>query len=346
MKFAINAAWLAGAVGLALWSLPAYAANDQLIAAAKAEGKVVWYTTMIVDQAVRPIVAAFEAAYPGIKVEFARGNSGDTALKVINEGQAGNRLGDVFDGTGTYASVKAAGMVAPYVPDSAANLAAEFKDPDGYWHAANIYYLTAAYNTDLVSAEDAPKTYEDLLDPKWKGQMAWAVTPEPTGAAGFVGNVLMSMGEEKGMAYLKKLAGQKITNMSSSQRTVLDRTILGESPIALMIFNHHVPISKEKGAPVEWMRMEPLVSSASLIGLVKNAPHPNAGKLLIDFILSNPGQQVIANASYLPSNPNVNVQYPELLPTGPKPFKANFMSPDVVEKNLAEWIDIVNTIFM
>lgn len=346
MKSVANAMLAATVAGLVCWASSARAASNELIAAAKTEGKVVWYTTMIVDQAVRPIAAAFEKKYPGVKVEFARGNSGDMALKVINEGQARNRIGDVFDGTGTYSSIRAADMVAPYTPDSAASLAPEFKDPKGYWHAENFYYLTAAYNTDQVTAEEAPKTYEDLLDPKWKGQMAWAVTPEPTGAAGFVGNILMTMGEEKGMDYLRKLAAQKITNMTSSQRTVLDRTILGESPIALMIFNHHVPISQEKGAPVEWIRMEPLVSSASLIGLVKDAPHPNAGKLLIDFILSDEGQEAVAAAGYLPSNPNVKIPHAELLPTGPKPFKANFMSPEVVDENLKKWIEIVNKTFM
>lgn len=335
-----------GLAGALLWSSVANAASNQLIEAAKKEGKVVWYTTMIVDQAVRPIAAAFEARYPGIKVEYSRGNSGDVALKVINEGQAGNRVGDVFDGTGSYSSIKAAGMVAPYIPDSAPSLPAEAKDPEGYWHAENFYYLTAAYNTDLVSKEEAPKTFEDLLDPKWKGQMAWAVTPEPTGAAGFVGTMLMTMGEEKGMEYLKKLATQKITNITSSQRTVLDRTILGESPIALMIFNHHVPISQEKGAPVEWIRMEPLIASASVIGLVKDAPHPNAAKLFIDFMESAEGQQAVADAGYLPANPNAKVSHPELLPTGPQPFKINFITPDTIDKNLKKWIDVVNKTFM
>lgn len=324
---------------------PIHAASPELIEAANKEGTVVWYTTMIIDQAVRPMVAAFEAKYPDVTVEFTRAGSGDTALKVINEGQAGRPMGDVFDGTSTFSSVMPAGMVAPYSPDSAADYPDDLKDPDGYWHALNAYFLTAGYNTDLVSAEDAPKTFEDLLDPKWQGQMVWSAEPEPVAGPGFVGNMLMTMGEEQGMAYLDKLADQKITNMMASQRAVLDRVILGDFPLALMIFNHHVGISQADGAPVDWIRMEPVVSSASLLGLIKEGPHPNAGMLLIDFILSEEGQTVLASTGYLPTHPNVAAKNPALLSTGPEPFEVRFMSPKTVDENLKSWNKIFSEKF-
>ena len=324
----------------------AQAASPELIAAAEEEGKVVWYTTLIIDQAVRPIAAAFEEKYPGITVEFTRAGSGDTALKIINEGQAGRVMGDVFDGTATFSSVMPAGFVEPYVPDSAAAYPDELKDPEGYWHALNAYFLTAGYNTDLVSEEEAPKTFDDLLDPKWKGQMVWSAEPEPVAAPGFVGNILLTMGEEEGTAYLDKLAEQDITNMAASQRAVLDRVIVGDFPIGLMIFNHHVGISKGEGAPAAWIRMEPVISSASLLGLVKNGPNPNAGKLLVDYILSEEGQTVLASTGYLPTHPNVEAKDPTLLASGPEPFETRFMSPELVEENLRDWIAIFNEKFM
>ncbi len=335
----------AGVLAAALLS-PAYAASPELIAAAEEEGKVIWYTTMIVDQAVRPIAAAFEKKYPGITVEFTRAGSGDTALKIINEGQAGRVMGDVFDGTATFSSVMPAGMAEAYVPESAAAYPEELKDPGGHWHALNSYFLTAAYNTDLVSPEEAPKSFEDLLDPKWQGQMVWSVEPEPVAAPGFIGNVLLTMGEEEGMAYLDQLAAQDITNMAASQRAVLDRVIVGDFPIGLMIFNHHVGISQGEGAPIEWVRLEPVVSSASLLGLVKGGPNPNAGKLLIDYILSEEGQQVLASTGYLPTHPAVQAEDPTLVSTGPEPFEARFMSPTIVEKNLRDWVDLFNDKFM
>lgn len=326
--------------------MPGFAASPELIAAAKAEGSVVWYTTMIVDQAVRPLVAAFEAKYPEIKVEFSRAGSGDTALKLIQEGQAGKPQADVFDGTATYASVGPAGFVEPYMPDAAADYPPELHDKDGNWHALNLYFVTAGINTDMVSAEDAPKTFEDLLDPKWQGKMVWSTVPEPTAAPGFVGNVLMSMGEEKGMAYLKALSAQNITNMTSSQRTVLDRVIVGDFPIGLSVFNHHVAISQAEGAPVDWLKINPLASSASLVSLVKGGPHPNAGKLLVDFLISKEGQEALATTGYIPAHPQVPAADPSLKPSGaPDDFVANFMSPEVVAQSMPGWLEIMNAEF-
>ena len=340
----LTATAAAAATGLGFGK--ALAASPELIAAAEAEGKVVWYTTMIVNQAVRPIVAAFQKKFPKIKVEFSRAGSGDTALKIINEHQAGRMMGDVFDGTATFSSIFPAGAVAPYTPPSAAAYPDQYKDPDGYWHALNLYFLTAAYNTNMVKPDQVPKTYEDLLNPKWKEQMVWSVVPEPVAAPGFAGNMLLTKGEKEGMDYLNKLTAQKITNMSSSQRTVLDRVIVGDFPIGLMVFNHHVAISKAKGAPIEWIRMEPLVSAASLLGLIKGGPNPNAGKLLIDYILSEEGQKVLASTKYLPARPGVPALVPDLLPTGPKPFKATFMSPKIVKADLKTWIKLINEKFM
>lgn len=335
---------LAATLGL-MQASTALAASPELIEAATKEGTVTWYTTMIVDQAVRPMVEAFEATYPGISVEFSRAGGADTALKVITELQAGKASGDVFDSLSAYSAIRAADGVAPYLADSAKALPETYHDPDGWWAAPNVYFLSAAYNTDLVSADEAPQSWEDLLDPKWTDQMVWSVVPQESGAPGLVGDVLMTMGEDEGTAYLEKLAAQNITPMETSQRTVLDRVILGEFPIGLMTYTHHSPISAAKGAPVDWLRIEPVVASPNTVALIKDSPHPNAGKLLIDFILSEEGQQILADAMYLPTNPAVTAQVPDLLPNGPKPFEFTFMSPDLVKDNLGHWIEVQKTLF-
>ncbi|MCW4115451.1 extracellular solute-binding protein [Aurantimonas sp. MSK8Z-1] len=341
----LAAAAMASGLAAGFHASAAQAASQELVDAAQKEGTVVWYTSMIVDQAVRPLAEAFKAKYPKIDVQFSRASSSDTALKIINEAQAGRVMGDVFDGLGAYTSLRTADLVEPYVADSAAGIPAEFKNPDGYWAAPTVYYLSAAYNTDLVSADEAPKTFEDLLDPQWKGQIVWSIVPQESGAPGFVGNVLMTMGEEKGMDYLKKLSAQGITNMDASQRTVLDRVIVGDFPIALMTYTHHSPISAAKGAPVDWIRMQPVVGSPNTVGLVRNAPHPNAAKLLIDFIESEDGQKVLADGMYLPTNPSVKAKVPELMADGPQPFKVTMMTPEVVTPNLKHWIDVVDQLF-
>lgn len=311
-------------------------ADSNLYEAAKKEGQVVWYTTLIVKQAVRPIVAAFQKKYPGVKVRYSRANSTNTAIKVLSEGRAGRVTGDVFDGTSNAEPLKDAGLVVKWTPKGIAAFPAEYRDPEGYWSATHLYFLTPGINTSLVSKKDAPKTFEDLLDPKWRGKMAWSPRSSTSGAAGFIGNILTTMGDEKGMAYLRKLAKQKIIPVSASARKVLDQAVAGEYPIALQIFNHHTVISAKKGAPVAWIPMEPVTNVLSAIGLIKNAPHPNAGKLLIEYMLSVEGQKVLQKANYLPAMPSVPAKEPTLKPKEGG-FKANVMSQKMVHRNLKKW---------
>lgn len=331
------------AATLLMASPPARAADQALIDAAKKEGEVVWYTTVIINQLVRPLAANFEKKY-GIKVQYVRANASDTALKIINEARAGKVQADLFDGTSATPPLKQAGLVAKYVPDSAKALPSRYVDEEGQWVATHAYYMTPGFNTDLVPVKDAPKTFEDLLDPKWRGKMAWNSSTSSSGGPGFVGNVLITMGEQKGMDYLKKLAGQKIINMDVSARQLLDQAIAGEFPIALQIFNHHAVISAKKGAPVSWIPMEPVTSTLSVVSLTKDAQHPNAGKLLIDYMVSEEGQKLFEAADYLPVHPNVKPRVPELTPEGGG-FKVNIITPETLGDKLPEWKKISDQLF-
>ena len=245
--------------GIAAWLLtaaPLAAADPALIAAAKKEGEVVWYTTQIVSQLVRPVTAAFEKKY-GIKVRSTRANATETAVKILNEAKAGRLQADIFDGTTTVVPLKAEGHVLQWLPDAAKDYPAQVKDPQGYWIANNLFVITPGYNTSLIPRGKEPRTYADLLNPSLRGKMAWNGFPTSSGAGGFIGTVLTEMGEEKGRAFLRELGKQKIANLRGSAREVLDQTIAGEYSLALQIFNHHAVISAKKGAPVDWIVMEP-----------------------------------------------------------------------------------------
>src|SRR5437667_2038107 len=129
----------------------AHAADAALIAAAKKEGEVNWYSTQIISQLVRPVTAAFEKKYPGVKVRATRANATEVAIKIINESRAGRVQSDVFDGTQTVVPLKKEGFVLQWLPDWAKDYAPELKDPQGYWIASNLYIITPAYNTTLVA---------------------------------------------------------------------------------------------------------------------------------------------------------------------------------------------------
>src|SRR5882724_1090100 len=127
------------------FAFSAQAADAALIAAAKKEGTVVWYTTQIVDQVARPAAQTFEKLYPGMKVTLSRTNATTAAIKILNENRAGKNQSDVFDGTVTVVPLKKAGYVMQWLPDAAKNYPPQYKDKDGYWIATNFYVLTPAF---------------------------------------------------------------------------------------------------------------------------------------------------------------------------------------------------------
>jgi ABC-type Fe3+ transport system substrate-binding protein len=323
---------------------PAADIDPAMVDAAKKEGSVVWYSGMIVNQIVRPIVEAFETKYPGIKVQASRASGNDNALKIMNEARARRPLADMVDGTTALAPLLDAGLIAVFRPAEAARYPADAKDQAGYWTSPNVYYYTAAYNTNLVSAAEAPKTYDDLLDPKWKGKMAWTYDLTGGGPPGFLHNILTIKGQEKGMEYLRAFAKQDPVVIPAAQRVVLDKAISGEYPIALMTLSYHSTISAAKGAPIQWLKMPPMITSPNTISVLKNASHPNAARLLIEFILSTEGQKIMAANDYMPADPTVPVKDPELQPAHGN-FAVTVISPEETRTELPKWVALYHELF-
>ena len=201
--------------------------QEMLVEGAKKEGKLLWYTTLIVDQVVRPVKAAFEKEYPFIRIDFFRANSSGVVRRMLAEYQAKRYDVDIVDGTVSPTMVRRAGYLEPFYSPYLAEYPAELKDAKGFWGTTNLYFMTLGYNTNMVKPNELPKSYEDLLNPRWKGQMMWS-TSRGSGAPIFIGNVLLSMGKEAGNAYLQKLREQNIAKTTASNRQVLDLVIAGE----------------------------------------------------------------------------------------------------------------------
>jgi ABC-type Fe3+ transport system substrate-binding protein len=285
---------------------------------------------------------AFQKKF-ALKTSFVSAPS-DLPLRVMNEAQAGRYMVDVFDGPTSVAALKKAGLVMKWQPPSAPSFPPELVDPDGYWMAANLYVQTMGYNTNLAPEAARPHTIEDLLDPKWKGKIGWSTNQTVSGGPGYIGATLTLMGEAKGMDYLKRLARQNIIGVGASARTVLDQVITGEYPLALQIFNYHAPISAAKGAPVAWAAVGPSTVSPSVVSVAKHAPHPNAAKLLAEFLVSEDGQRIFRDANYIPANPKVPPLDPRLRP-GPTTFKAAFLRPEAIVASMPKWSQIFNDLF-
>src|SRR5258705_1340750 len=309
-----------------------------LVEGAKKEGKLSFYTTLIVEQVVRPLKDAFEKEYPFIQVEFFRGNSDRITQRLFAEYQAKRYAVDVVDGSSTTTMVQRAGYLQKFFSPHLAEYPAELKDPQGYWGVSNVYFHTLGYNTRMVKPNEVPRTYEELLNPRWKGQMIWS-TGRGGGGPLFVGNLFQTMGETAGKVYLQKLKAQNIAKSTASARQVLDLVIAGEYPLVLVIFNHHAYISKTAGAPSEWLPLEPVAATISTIGLPKFAPHPHAALLFLDFVISKRGQKIFQLSNYLPSNPEKPPIQPDLKPGGGRFKRVNYMNPEVQFDKGNEWVE-------
>ena len=276
-----------------------------LLEGARKEGQVVFYSGVIVNQALRPIADGFMKKYPFVKMSYWRADTEEIVAKVTAEVRANNVVGDVLEGTGLGEVSVQAGIVQPYYSPVVNEYPQQYRDPRHLWTVTRLSYFATSYNTKLVPPATAPKTYDDLLDPKWKRKMAWRIGTS-TGTPLFFTNLRKAWGEEKAMAYFKKLAEQKIINFGAgSARTLVDRVMASEYPIGLQVFAHHPVISAGKGAPVDTQLMDPVASVAAPMQVTKGLTHPHAALLLVDYILSKEGQAILSKAEYFPARPDV-----------------------------------------
>jgi ABC-type Fe3+ transport system substrate-binding protein len=279
--------------------------EQMILDGARREGQVVLYSAAIVNQALRPLAEAFMKTYPFVKMTFWRGDSEEIIAKLSAEARASNIVADVVESTGMAEVAVSAGLTQPYYTPMVEAMPERYRDPRSHWTTMRISYFSIAYNTKLVPPNEAPKTYDDLLDPRWRGKLAWRIGTA-SGTPLFITTIRLARGEEKAAEFLHRLAAQKVINFGSgSARTLVDRVIAGEFPIALNIFAHHPLISRAKGAPVDSQLMNPVPSTAGTMIIPKRVRHPHAALLLVDFILSRQGQQILADADYFPARSDV-----------------------------------------
>ncbi len=282
-------------------------AFSQDLEKARQQGKVVVYSSMGSSD-VNAVVRAFERKYPFVKLEPYRTSSEKTLVRLVNEHRARKYLGDVVTVDGAESLVlKEKGILERYASREAAHLPPQWQDPERYWTAIHQILFVMAYNTRLVTQAEAPKRYEDLLNPKWKKQLGMESEEYY-----WFGAMLEVMGREKGLEFMRRLAGQE-PNFRKGHTLLTELLSAGEFSVAVALYQHRVDEFISKGAPVQWVLTDPLIGSPRHnISLLAGAPRPEAGKLFIDFMLSAEGQQVlrergrvVGRAGIEPSNPRV-----------------------------------------
>src|SRR6266849_2652934 len=288
--------------------------TPELTLAAKKEGKVIWYTAVDLPVAER-IGKAFEAKYPGIDLRVER-SGGERIFQRIGQEYASNiHAVDVVNSSDAAHFIvwKRDGILAPFVPEDVAKFyPPEHRDVDGQFASFRVWLSIIAYNTNLVKAEEAPKSFADLLDPRWKGKI---VKAHP-GYSGTIMTATYQMQRDLGWTWFEQLAKQNIMQVQSSADPP-KKLDLGERAVMADGNEYNIFQMKEAGRPVEPVYASegsPLIIGPN--GIFKTSPNPNAAKLFQSFCFSRDAQQLIIDVGGLRS---VHAQTAEK--AGRKPLK-------------------------
>ncbi len=280
--------------------------NPKLIEGAKKEKKLVWYTTMTLDQS-KQVIDRFQKKYPFIEPELFRTGGGPLLNKIFTEARAGRFAWDVVVGRGEMVlPLEQRKLLGSYRSPETKMIDKQLVDKKAFWTAYYINTYVLGYNTKMVKKQDVPKTYEELLDPKWKGGQISLDTE----AYGMLQGLIGLWGKEKAVSYFRKLAAQDpVLKRGNTERVQL--TVAGEYPL-LIAYNQTIQRLNSRGAPIDWLALEPGVVQVNPVMLAAKAPHPNVAKLFIDFVLSKEGQEMLSSFQRIPVRQDVPPDPPRL----------------------------------
>jgi iron(III) transport system substrate-binding protein len=301
---------LLGALVLVL-ALPAAAANalfdyqgadrlDRIAAAAKKEGTLTLYTT-IAEKDLPAILQPFEKKY-GIKVNVWRAGTDKVLQRTIAEARAGRNDVDVVHyGSPEMEALAREKILEPITSPVQKDLIAGSVPAHHEWAATILSVWVQAYNTSLIKKSELPKTWNDLLDPKWKGKIGIEAKDDD-----WFATVVQELGgEQKGLEFFRKLADTNGISVRKGHTLLNNMVVSGEVPLALTVYNYMPEQAKEKGAPIDWFVIPPAIARSNAVGVARKAPHPAAALLFYEYLLGPDGQKAMTSINYVPTNTKV-----------------------------------------
>jgi iron(III) transport system substrate-binding protein len=332
----IPSSWLATFL-LVLSSAQSFAQerpDARLIQEAEKEAELVWWTTTNLDLSQR-ILERFEKKYPSVKTELFRAGRGPLLNKILAEALAGRHAWDVLSGSGEmYSPLTERKLVVPYRSPESKAYDGSMIGRDGEWIAYHTNSYVLGVNTRMVKSEQAPRSYEALLDAKWKdGKISLDSDAYPV----LIG-LSQAWGKEKAVNYLRRLAGQNpVVKRGNDERVQL--TAAGEYPL-VMAYASGIARVAQKGAPMEWLALDPVVVQVNPLQVAARAPHPNAARLFTDFALSKEGQEMVRSGLREPARADVESPSSASL----KGFKRIVISPENYQ-DYKEYVRLYQEIF-
>jgi iron(III) transport system substrate-binding protein len=292
---------LAQGAGSTTADIAAYAGPDRterLVAGARREGTVTVYTSAnIEDMAV--VTTAFEKAY-GVKVRVWRGSSENVVQRGVTEARGSRYDADVFEtGGSAMESLHREKLLQQVKSPSLSDLNPAALTQHGDWTGTRYNVFVAAYNTKLVKRDELPKSYDDLLDPKWKGKLGIEADDSD-----WFGAVVDQLGEERGLKLFRNIVATNGISVRKGHTLLTNLIISGEVPLALTTYSYRVEQLKSSGAPVDWFFIPPTIARFEGAGVARRAAHPNAAVLFYDFMLTE-AQELLRNREYFPASRKV-----------------------------------------
>jgi iron(III) transport system substrate-binding protein len=280
-----------------------YAGPDRMqkiVAAAKKEGTLTMYTTFA-ESDQPALLGPFEAKY-GIKVVVWRAGTDKVLQRTIAEDRAKRNTVDVIHfGTPEMEALSREKILQAVSSPVHKDLQPGSVPKHREWAATLLSVWVQAYNTTLIRRQDLPKTYAELLDPRWKGKLGIEAKNEDW----FASVVEVMGGGEKGLQFFRDLVAKNGLSPRTGHTLLNNMVIAGEVPLALDIYNYMPEQAKRKGAPIDWFALQPAVARSNAIGIARRAPHPNAALLFYEYMLGEEGQRVLVKMDYVPSNTKV-----------------------------------------
>ena len=302
----------------------AFGAESNMIDAAKKEGAMVFYTTMDIQNS-KPLLDAFNKKYPFIKADLVR--LGGTAMvsRILTEAQAGASQFDVAVGISpSLTPMRERNLIAPYMSPEFANLHNDLYDATGYWSTVYLNTLVLGYNAKVISRNDLPKTYDDLLKPQYKQKFIIDIENHDVFVA-----LSQEWGQEKAINYFKGLAKQEPVFLRGNTNRA-NFVSVGERSMTF-VYAQVIERMKQTGAPVDWIPLEPVAVELNVAMLSAKAAHPNSAKLFIDYLISKDGQEFLKTFRRIGPRKDVKPDPPKLF----EGFRRRVVTPDNY-KNLRE----------
>jgi iron(III) transport system substrate-binding protein len=278
---------------------PIFVSSQDRVAAAKREGTLTLYTT-IAEKDLPTLIKPFESKY-GVKVTVWRAGTSNVLQRAVQETSAKKYDVDVIHiGAPEMEALAREQVLLPITSPVQNDLQPGSVPTHRQWAATLLSVWVQAYNTKLINKASLPKTYRDLLDPKWKGKLGVEGKDEDW----FASVVDVMGGGETGLKFFRDLTATNGLSVRQGHTLLNNMVISGEVPLALNIYNYMPEQARKKGAPIDWFAIEPAIARSNGVGVARHAPHPNAAMLFYEYLLGD-AQQYFVSMDYVPSNTKV-----------------------------------------